>query len=73
MHDEARDVLPRVLDAAGIRRACWSGHSDGGSIAAIYAGDGARSAGALALVLIAAHFFVEDINIAAIRQIRGEL
>src|SRR5579871_603438 len=38
MHDEALEVLPRVLDAAGLRRAALIGHSDGGSIAAIYAG-----------------------------------
>ena len=38
MHDEALQVLPRVLDAAGIRQAVLIGHSDGGSIAAIHAG-----------------------------------
>ena len=38
MHDEARDVLGPVLDAAGIRRCVLVGHSDGGSITAIYAG-----------------------------------
>jgi pimeloyl-ACP methyl ester carboxylesterase len=69
MHDEARNVLPRVLDAAGIRRAILIGHSDGGSIAAIYAGSVAdpRVSG---LVLIAAHFFVEDLNVASIQGIR---
>ena len=39
MHDEARGVLGRVLDDAGIRRCMLVGHSDGGSIAAIYAGE----------------------------------
>ena len=43
MQDEARDVLPRVLDAAGIREAILIGHSDGGSIAAVYAGSARRS------------------------------
>lgn len=38
LHDEALVVLPEVLRAAGIRRAVLVGHSDGGSIAAIYAG-----------------------------------
>ena len=38
MHDEALEVLPRVLDAADVRRAVLVGHSDGGSIAAIHAG-----------------------------------
>src|SRR5476649_2582721 len=38
MHDEAREVLPKILDAIGFRRGFLVGHSDGGSIAAIYAG-----------------------------------
>lgn len=69
MHDEALHVLPRVLDAAGIRKAILVGHSDGGSIAAIHAGatQDPRLAG---LVLIAAHFIVEDPNITAIAEIR---
>ncbi|MGA3401599.1 MAG: alpha/beta hydrolase [Acetobacteraceae bacterium] len=69
MQDEARDVLPRVLDAAGIREAILVGHSDGGSIAALYAGN-ARDRRLRGIVLIAAHFFVEDLNIASIRQMR---
>src|SRR5262245_44622632 len=38
MHEEARSVLPRVLDAIGFRRGVLLGHSDGASIATIYAG-----------------------------------
>src|SRR5215467_16040184 len=38
MHDEAKDVLPPLLDAIGFRRGLLLGHSDGASIAAIYAG-----------------------------------
>lgn len=67
MHHEAQVVLPEVLDAAGIRQAVLVGHSDGGSIAAIYAGTDGRHL--FGLVTIAAHFFVEDLNIASIRQI----
>jgi pimeloyl-ACP methyl ester carboxylesterase len=37
MHREALDVLPRVLDAFGITRPIFFGHSDGGSIASIAA------------------------------------
>lgn len=68
MHDEARQVLGPVLDATGIRRCILVGHSDGGSIAAIYAGeqDDLRLAG---LVTIAAHFIVEDICISSIAGI----
>ena len=69
MHDEALTVLPRVLDAAEIRRAVMIGHSDGGSIAAINAGcvHDPRVCGA---VLIAAHFMVEEINLASIAAIK---
>ena len=70
MHDEALDVLPRVLDAAGMRRAVLVGHSDGGSIAAIHAG-AVRDPRVAGVVLIAAHFFVEDLNIASIREIKA--
>lgn len=66
MHDEAR-LLPSVLDIAGIRACILLGHSDGGSIATIHAGTG--EARVRALITIAAHFFVEDVNIAAIRAI----
>ena len=38
MHVEALDVLPKLLDAIGFRRGMLLGHSDGASIAAIYAG-----------------------------------
>src|SRR5690606_24489313 len=38
MHDEARDSLPAVLDSIGFQRGLLIGHSDGASIAAIYAG-----------------------------------
>src|SRR6266851_5567759 len=38
MHIEALDVLPKLLDAIGFRRGLLVGHSDGASIATIYAG-----------------------------------
>jgi pimeloyl-ACP methyl ester carboxylesterase len=69
MHDEARDVMPVVLDAAGFSSVIVIGHSDGASIAAIHAGmtQDARLKG---LVLIAPHFFVEDISIRSIAAAR---
>lgn len=69
MHDEARDVLPALLDAIGFRRGLLIGHSDGASIAALYAGthQDHRLSG---LVLMAPHFFTEDIGIAAIFDAR---
>ena len=74
MHHEARVVLPQVLQAAGISDMVLLGHSDGGSIAAIYAGTPAARSGVRlrGLVTIAAHFFVEDLNISSIRQIRAD-
>lgn len=69
MHDEAVSVLPRVLDAAGVRRAVLIGHSDGGSVSAIHAGT-VRDARVVGAVLIAAHFFVEELNITSIRAIK---
>jgi len=68
MHQEALEVLPRVLDATGIKRAVLVGHSDGGSIAAIHAG-GTRDPRLRGVVTLAAHFFVEPMNIAAIERI----
>jgi pimeloyl-ACP methyl ester carboxylesterase len=70
MHDEALTVLPRVLDAAGVRRAVLIGHSDGGSIAAIHAG-AVRDARVRGVMLIAAHFFVEELNVASIAAIKA--
>jgi pimeloyl-ACP methyl ester carboxylesterase len=69
MHDEARETLPRLLDAIGFRRGLLVGHSDGASIAAIYAGSHQdhRVGG---LVLIAPHFFTEDGGIASIVEAR---
>ncbi len=71
MHDEALEVLPQVLEAAGIQQAVLIGHSDGGSIAAIHAGS-ARDPRVLGVVLIAAHFFVEEVNIASIGAIKAD-
>jgi pimeloyl-ACP methyl ester carboxylesterase len=69
MHEHARDILGPVLDAAGVRRSMLVGHSDGASIAAIYAGTH-RDARIRGLVLMAPHFFVEDICIDAITAAR---
>jgi len=69
MHDEARETLARLLDAIGFNRGLLVGHSDGASIAAIYAGSHQdhRVGG---LVLIAPHFFTEDMGIASIKEAR---
>jgi pimeloyl-ACP methyl ester carboxylesterase len=69
LHDEALTTLPRVLDAIGFQRGLLLGHSDGASIAAIYAGSRQdHRVGGLAL--IAPHFFTEDMGLAAIAETR---
>lgn len=69
MHDESAHILPHLLDAIGIRQGYLLGHSDGASIAAIYAG-GVADHRIKGLVLIAPHFVVEDVSIRSIRQAR---
>jgi pimeloyl-ACP methyl ester carboxylesterase len=69
MHEEACEVLPRVLGAIGFQRGLLLGHSDGGSIAAIYAGS-VQDHRVRGLVLIAPHFFTEDMGIAEIERAR---
>ena len=67
MHEEAQDVLPRVLDAIGFRRGLLVGHSDGASIAAIYAGS-IQDHRVRGLALMAPHFFTEDMGMAEIAR-----
>ena len=69
MHDEARDTLPKLLDEIGLQRGLLMGHSDGASIAAIYAGSH-QDHRVCGLTLIAPHFFTEDSGIAAIEEAR---
>jgi len=69
MDEEACEVLPRVLDAIGFRRGVVLGHSDGASIATIYAGS-VQDHRVRGLVLIAPHFFTEDMGLAEIRRAR---
>jgi pimeloyl-ACP methyl ester carboxylesterase len=61
----ALEELPAVLDAAGIGRAILLGHSDGGTIALLFAA--AFPERVRAVVAIAAHVFVEDATIEGIR------
>src|SRR5712672_1047721 len=70
MHVEALDVLPKLLDQIGFRRGLLLGHSDGASIATIYAGSH-QDHRVEGVALIAPHFIVEDISVASIAQIRN--
>jgi pimeloyl-ACP methyl ester carboxylesterase len=69
MHIEAREILPRVLDAIGFRQGLLVGHSDGASIAAIHGGS-IQDHRVRGLVLMAPHFIVEDVTIKSITEIR---
>ncbi len=65
MSREAVDLLPKVLGAIGFRRGTLLGHSDGASIAAIYAGR-MPDARIENLILMAPHFFTEPVGLASI-------
>jgi len=69
MHHEALDVLPRLLATLGIARPVLFGHSDGGSIALLYAGSGLGEP--RALVLEAPHVLVEAITVTSIAALRN--
>jgi len=64
MHDEALTALPELLDALAIDHPILIGHSDGGSIALIFAGAGVRPL--TGVVTLAAHVMVEDLTVASI-------
>lgn len=72
MQDEARDALPRLLDALAVESAILIGHSDGGSIALVHAAlDAREKRGRIrAVVTEAPHVFVEDVSVASIAKAR---
>jgi pimeloyl-ACP methyl ester carboxylesterase len=68
MHQQATDILPALLQALSINRPWLFGHSDGGSIALLFA---AKFSEALrGAIVIAPHIFVEDIGVNSIRVAR---
>jgi len=71
MHEEAIDVLPRVLAAIGFQRGILFGHSDGASIATIYAGS-VQDHRVRGLVLMAPHFFTEEMGLAKIGRTNAD-
>jgi pimeloyl-ACP methyl ester carboxylesterase len=72
MHHEAQVVLPELLRQFQIERPILLGHSDGASIALIFAGStgGAHSQQVRALILEAPHVFVEDFGLRSTANIR---
>ncbi|MFO1371229.1 MAG: alpha/beta hydrolase [Candidatus Competibacteraceae bacterium] len=70
MHQEACDSLPEVLEASSITEPpILFGHSDGGSIALLFAA--AYPDRARAVISEAAHVFIEEITLAGIRTARS--
>ena len=65
MHDEALHTLPALLSQLKIKNPILIGHSDGGSIAIIYAGVHNHLRG---LILLAPHVFVEDLGVESIAK-----
>lgn len=67
LHRQAHEVLPRVLDALGVKERAWLfGHSDGGTIALLFAARFVeRTAG---VVVLAPHIFVEDVTVRGVRS-----
>ncbi|MDB5784671.1 alpha/beta fold hydrolase [Caballeronia mineralivorans] len=71
MHRQAYDILPALLDAIGTddaeRARMWViGHSDGGSVALLYAAAFPDALGGV--IAIAPHVFVEDVSVKAIAE-----
>jgi pimeloyl-ACP methyl ester carboxylesterase len=72
MHVEAQELLPRLFRSLGLNTLkhplVLCGHSDGGSIALIYAA--LHPARVSQLILLAPHIVVEDITVASIDRTR---
>lgn len=69
MHRQAREVLPALFEAMGVEEAPWLfGHSDGASIALLYASMFPEQV--RGLVVLAPHIFVEDVTLQNIEQAR---
>lgn len=68
MHLQAYEVLPTLLRELNVQRTWLFGHSDGGSIALLYA---AQFPAALSgAIVVAPHLFVEDISVDSIERAR---
>lgn len=65
MHEEAIETLPDLLFQLKIENPILVGHSDGASIALIYAGTHDRLRG---LVVLAPHVFVEELSVSSIAE-----
>lgn len=66
MHQQAIDVLPKVLESLQVQEPVWIfGHSDGGSIALLAAANNPQLV--KGIILMAPHIFVENLTISSIK------
>lgn len=68
MHRQAREVLPALLAELRVARPWLFGHSDGGSIALLYAA--AFPQALRGAIVLAPHIIVEDLSVTSIAQAR---
>lgn len=68
MHHQAQTVLPALLQELGIARPWLFGHSDGGSIALLYAA--AFPQALQGAIVLAPHILVEDLSVSSIAKAR---
>lgn len=66
LHHEALEVLPQVIGELGLEKPILFGHSDGASIALLFAA--AYPSAARALILEAPHVFVEEITVRGVAR-----
>lgn len=69
MHREGEEALPALVKALNVENPVLIGHSDGGSIALIFAG--AFADVPLGIAVMAPHEFVEEVTLAGIRVARA--
>ncbi|MDY7578412.1 alpha/beta hydrolase [Herbaspirillum sp. RTI4] len=68
MHQQAREVLPLFFKEVGVTSPWLFGHSDGGSIALLYAAFSPEQVSGI--VVVAPHIFVEQMTVEAIAEAR---
>ena len=68
MHQEAVQVLPKIIAASGIREYILVGHSDGGSIGIIFSGSPKLTKGLKGLITEAAHVLCETVSVDSIAE-----
>ena len=70
MNIEAKKYLPKLLSKFNLNKVFLLGHSDGATIAAINSTLKNNTYNILGTILIAPHFFIEEMNISSIKAIR---